>query len=78
MAQGSESKYRLIPSFIASTKSVLNPRNNYLKSFGHVIAFALHPTDWRFHKVYSVSNSRFIEHELEKIKYPVLQNEIPK
>ena len=45
MAQDSESDYRLLPSFIASTQSVLNPRNNDLKSFGHAIPFALHPTD---------------------------------
>ena len=77
MAQGSESDYRLLPSFIASTRSVLNPRNNNLKSFGHDFAFALYPTDWRSRRVYSASNSRFIEHGLDKIKYPVLPNEIP-
>ena len=77
MAQGSESDYRLLPSFIASTLSVLNPRNNDLKSFGHAIAFVLHPTDWRYRRVFSASNSRFIEHGLDKIKYPVLPNEIP-
>ena len=77
MAQGSESDYRLLPSFIASTRSVLNPRNNDLKSFGHAIAFALHPTDWRSRRVYSASNSRFIEHGIDKIKHPVLPNVIP-
>ena len=78
MALGSESDYRLLPSFIASTRSVLNPRNNDLKSFGHhAIAFALHPTDWKSRKVYSASNSRFSQHGLDKIKYPVLPNEIP-
>ena len=78
MAQGSESKYRLIPSFIALTRSVFNQRNNDLKRFGHAIAFALHPRDCRFRRVYSASNRRFIEHELDKIKYPILLNEIPK
>ena len=77
MAQGSESDYRLLPSFIASTRSVLNPRNNDLKSFGHAIAFALHPTDWKSRKVYSASNIRFSQDGLDKIKYPVLPNEIP-
>ena len=77
MAQGSESDYRLLPSFIASTRSVLNLRNNDLKCFGHAIAFALHPTDWRSRRVYSASNSWFIEHGLDKIKYPVLLTEIP-
>ena len=77
MALGSESDYRLLPSFIASTRSVLNTRNNDLKSFGHAIAFAVHPSDWRSRRVYSASNSRFIEHGLDKIKYPVLPNEIP-
>ena len=77
MAQSSESDYRLLPSYIASTRSVLNPRNNDLKSFGQAIAFALHPRDWRSRRVYSASNSRFIQHGLDRIKYPVLPNEIP-
>ena len=77
MALGSESDYRLLPSFIASTRSILTPRNNDLKSFGHAIAFALHPTDWKSRKVYSASNSRFSQHGLYKIKYPILTNEIP-
>ena len=76
MAHGSESDYRLLPLFITSTRSVLNTRND-LKSFRHAIAFALHPTDWRSRRVYSASNSRFIEHGLNKIKYSVLPNEIP-
>ena len=77
MAQGSESDYRLLPSFIALTRSVLNPKNNNLKSFGHAIAFALNPTDWKSRRVYSARNSRFIEHGLDKIKYSVLLNKIP-
>ena len=77
MAQSSELDYKLLPLFIASTRSVLNPRINDLKSFGHAVAFALHSTDWRSRRVYSASNSRFIEHGLDKIKYPVLPNKIP-
>ena len=76
MAQGSESDNRLLPSFIASTRSILNPKINYLKSFGHAIAFALYPTDWKSRKVFSASNSRFSQHRFNKIKYPVLPNEI--
>ena len=76
MAQSIESDYRLLPSYIASTRSVLNPRNNDLQIFGHAIAFSLFPTDWRSRGVYSASNSRFIQHGLDKIKYPVLPNEI--
>ena len=77
MAQCSESDYRLLPSFIVSTRSVLNPMNNDLKSFGHAIAFALHPTDWRSRRIFSARNSRFIQHGLDKIQYPVLPNDIP-
>ena len=77
MAQGSETDYGLLLSFIASTRFILNLRNNDLKSFEHAIVFALHPTDWRSRRVYSASNSRFIEHGLDKIKYPILPNEIP-
>ena len=77
ITHGSESDYRLLPLFIALILSVLNPRNNDLKSFGHAIAFALHPTDWRCRRVYSASNTRFSQHGLDKIKYLVLLNEIP-
>ena len=57
MTHRSESDYRILPSFIASTLLVLNPRNNELKSFGHAIAFTLHPTDWSSLRVYLASNS---------------------
>ena len=77
MAQCSESDYRLLPSFIVSTRSVLNPMNNDLKSFAHAIAFAFHPTDWSSRRIVSASNSRFIQHGLDKIQYPVLPSDIP-
>ena len=76
MAQGSESDYRLSPSIIASTLSVLNPMNNDLKNFGHGIAFALHSIDWSPRRVFSATNNGFIIHKLDKIKYPVLHNKI--
>ena len=77
MAQGTESDYRLLPSFIASTRTVLNPKNRDLKSFGHAIVFAYHPTDWNSHRRKPANNSRFIQHGLDSVKYPVLPNEIP-
>ena len=76
MAQCSESDYRLLPSYIVPTCTVLNPINNDLKSFGHAIVFALHPTDWRSRRNFSASNSRFIQNGLDKIKYPVIPNDI--
>ena len=76
MAQGSESDYWLLPSFIVSTRSVLNPRNRDLKSFGHAIIFAHHPTDWRLHRGHPANKSRFHQHSLNSIKYPVLPNDI--
>ena len=78
MAQGSESNYRLFPSFIASTRSVLNPKNRDLRSFGHAIIFSLNPTDWNSHRGQSAKNSRFIHNKLNLLKYPVLLNEISK
>ena len=45
MAQSNESDYQLLLSYITLTRSVLNPRNNYLKSFGHATVIALDPTD---------------------------------
>ena len=77
MAQNTESDYRVLFSFIASTRSVLNPKNRDWKSFGHAIVFAHFPTDWNFHRGQPANDSRFIQHNLDSIKYPVLPNEIP-
>ena len=71
MAHSSSSDYRLLLSYIILTRSVLNPRNNDLKSFGHATAFALDQTDWMSRRVYSASNDRFIQDGLDKIKYLV-------
>ena len=78
MAQNSESDYRLLPSFILSTRSVLNPINHDLKSFGHAIVFAHHPTDWHARRRQPAKGERLIQHVLDKIKYPVLPCKIPK
>ena len=77
MAQNSEPDYRLLPSYILSTRSVLNPINQDLKSFGHAIVFAHHPTDWNAHRGQPAKEERLIQHGLDKIKYPVLPCEIP-
>ena len=78
MAQNSESDYWLLPSYILSTGSVLNPINQDLKSFGHAIIFAHHPTDWNARRWQPAKEERLIQHGLDKIKYPVLPCEIPK
>ena len=77
MAQNSESDYRLLPSFILSTRSVLNPINQDVKSFGHAIVFAHHPTDWNASRGQPAKEERLIQHGLDKIKYSVLPCEIP-
>ena len=71
MALGIESDYRLLPLFIALTRSVLNPRNNDFKSLGYAIFICCLSTDYKSRKVYSASNSRFCLHELNKMKYAV-------
>ena len=40
MAQGTVSDYLPLPSFIASTRSVLHPKNRDLKRFEHAIVYA--------------------------------------
>ena len=75
MAQGSESDYRLFPSFIASTRSVLNPKNCDVDSCGHAIIVAPHPTDCSSDRSQPANNNRFIEHELNSFKYPVFFEE---
>ena len=75
--KNSESDYRLLPSYILSTRSVLNPINQDLKSFGHAIVFAHHPTDWNATRGQPAKEERLIQHGLDKMKYPVLPSEIP-
>ena len=71
-----KSDYRLLPSFIVSTRSVLNPINRDVKSFGRAIVVASHPTDWNSDRSQPANNNRFIQHELDSVKYPVVLNEI--
>ena len=71
-----KSDYRLLPSFIASTRSVLNPMNCDVKSFGYANVFAPHPTDWNSDRSQPANNNRFIQHELDSVKYPGFSNEI--
>ena len=78
MAQNSESDYRLWPSYILSTRLVLNPINQDLKSVGHAIVVAKHQTDWNARRGQPAKEERLIQHGLDKIKYPVLPCEIPK
>ena len=78
MAQNSKSDYRLLPSYILSTRSVLNPINRDFKSFGHAIVFAHHPTDWYARRGKPAKEERLIQHGLDKIKYPGLPREGPK
>ena len=77
MAQNSESDYRLLPSYILTTRSVLNPINQDLKSFGHAIDFAHHPTDLNARRGQPAKKECLIQHGLDNIKYPVLLCEIP-
>ena len=72
MAQNSESDYRLLPSYILSTRSVLNPINQNLNSFVHAIVFAHHPTDWIACQKQPAKEKRLIQHGLDKINNPVL------
>ena len=77
MAEGSDSDYRLLPSFNTSTCSVLNQKNCDLQSFGHAIVFAHHSTDWTFHRGQPAKVLRFNQYGLNSIKYSVLPNDIP-
>jgi hypothetical protein len=68
------SDYRLLPKFIVSTRSVLNPKNYDDQSFAHAIAYFYHPNDWNNRSAPS-RESRFQQHRLNQIPNPVtLQN----
>ena len=65
-------------TFIYCLDSIrLKPKESWLKSFGHAIVFAHHPTDWNSHRGQPANDSLFIQHYLDSLKYPVLPNEIP-
>ena len=61
MALNSESDYRLLPSFILSTRSVLNPINQDLQRFGHAIVFAHYQTDWNACRGQPAKEERLIQ-----------------
>ena len=65
MEHNSQSYYRLLSSYILLTQSVLNPINQDLKSIGHAIVFANHPTDWNARWGQPAKKERFIKHGLD-------------
>ena len=66
------SDFRLLPKFLISKGAILNPKNQDNRSFGYALAYFYHPNDWGYNP-YKTSQppDRFIEHGLDKIKYPV-------
>jgi hypothetical protein len=72
------SDYRLLPEFIYSTRSVLNPKNHDNKSFGHALVYFYHPNDWGVHPDWPTIpiQERFRQHGLDKINYPVTLQDI--
>ena len=72
------SDYRLLPRFLISKGAVLNPKNEDNRSFGHAIAYFYHPNDWGSNPFRKAPlPDRFVQHGLDKIKYPVKLDEIP-
>ena len=72
-----ESDYRILPKYLISKRAILNPMNNDHRSFGYGIMFALYPNDWKIYKLKPQSDHHFRDKGLDKIKYPVLIDEIP-
>lgn len=70
------SDFRLLPKFLTSKRAILNPKNNDHRSFGYAIMFALHPNYWNIYKFKPDSDIHFELHGLDKLKYPVLLDEI--
>ena len=64
--------------FLSELNSPYLIRQNFDQcSFGHAIAFFYHPSDWSDHPFKPATEKRFIQHGLNKIKFPVLLEEIP-
>jgi hypothetical protein len=72
-----ECDYRMLPKYLISKRAILNPRNNDHRSFGYAIMFSLNPKDWRMYALNPQNDNQFHQHGLDKIKYPVLIDEIP-
>ena len=72
-----ESDYRLLLKFLVSKRAILNPKNNDHVSFGYAIMFAQNPKVWREYSSKPKMNIYFEQLGLNKIKYPVLLNEVP-
>ena len=77
MELNTESDYRLLPKFLVSKGAILNPKNIDHRSFGYAIMFALNPKDWREYSSKPENDIHFAQLGLNKIKYPVLLDEIP-
>ena len=73
----SESDFRLLPKFLFSKRAILNPRNIDHRSFGYSIMFYLHPNDWKIFKLKPHLDTNFEKDGLNKIKFPVLLEDIP-
>ena len=71
------SDYRLLPKFLVSKREILNPKNIDHRSFGYAIMFAQNPKDWREYSSKPSMDINFEQLGLNKIKYPVLLNEVP-
>ena len=77
MASNSESDYRLLPKFLFSKRAILNPKNNDHRIFGYALMLAFHPKDWKIYSSKPEIDQHFHIHGLDKLKYPVLLDEIP-
>ena len=77
MKLNTESDYRLLPKFLVSKRAILNHKNIDHRSFGYAIMFALNPKDWREDSSKTEKDIHFKQLGLNKIKYPVLFEEIP-
>ena len=70
------SDYRLLLKFIVSRRAILNPKNINHRSFSYSIMFVSNPKDWREYFSKSSMDIHFEQLGLNKIKYPVLLNEV--
>ena len=74
------SDFRILPTFIATTRSVVNPENQDNKSFGFAIVYHFHPNDFLYIPLTdtTVWSDRFKQHGLHNVKYPVHLSDIEK
>jgi hypothetical protein len=77
MGLTNEGDFLMLTKYLISKRAIINLRNNDHRSFGYSIIFAFIPNDWRIYARNPQNDYKFNKIGLDKLKYPVLIDELP-